>query len=199
MVLKHGNPQGKGLIPVLESLEALRQLPARDRSSQEWLLDYLAGALVVSAKFSFRPLPNRAYYLYWCEGEWSLSIISPAEWGDRLHTSPVAQCTLRDDYSWKLSPHEAVAHNPDLLTALATFQAGFMTFIDTPIPLVDNLPFCQAELPWYPRVMALGLSKSLKVSMDRAGTGNQTGQALLQQVSYTKNLLLEQNPVPGRL
>jgi hypothetical protein len=198
MVLKQGNPQGKGLVPSLQSLEAFRRLPARDRSSREWLLDYLAGALVLSAKFSFRPLINRTYYLYWCDGEWTLSMISPAQWGDRLRASPVAECVLRDDYSWTLVVHESVAHNPDLLAALAAFQAGFLTHIDTPKPLVDGLPFCQADLSWYPRLMALGLSKSLKVSMDRAGTGNKTGQGLLGEVWCTKYLLLEQNLISGR-
>jgi hypothetical protein len=194
-VLSQGNPQGKGLVPVLQSLAALRQLPALDRSSREWLLDYLAGALIVSAKFSFKPLINRRYHLYWRNGQWTLSMISPAEWGDSLTTSPVAECVLQDDYSWTMAPHASVAHNPELLAALATFQSGFLAFIDTPAPLADSLPFYQADLPWHPRLMALGLAKSLKASLDRAGCGNQTGQRLLADVAVAPHLLLGQQQV----
>jgi hypothetical protein len=191
-ILKRGNPQGKGLVPVLQSLAALQQLPTHDRSSRQWLLDYLAGALIVSAKFSFKPLINRTYHLYWCEDEWTLSMISPREWGDRLQTSPVAACVLRDDYSWQLSPHESVAQNHELMAALDTFQAGFLAFIDTTTPLVDNLPFHQADLPWYPRLVALGLAKTLQASLAHAGM---SGQNLLTDVSVPQCLLLEQDQV----
>ena len=192
-ILKQANPQGKGLVPVLQALAPLHQLPAHDRSSQAWLHDYLAGALIVSAKFSFKPLINQTYYLYWREDEWTLSMISPREWGVRLQASPVASCVLRDDYSWQLSPHESVSQNPEVLAALDTFQAGFVDFIDTTTPLVDKLPFHQPDLPWYPRVMALGLAKTLQASLARAGSDNQNGQRLLADVSISQHLLLEQN------
>ncbi|WP_339338604.1 hypothetical protein [uncultured Oceanicoccus sp.] len=192
---KQPNPQGKGLVPVLQALQPLHQLPAHDRSSKVWLHDYLAGALIVSAKFSFKPIINQTYYLYWHEDEWTLSMISPLEWGVRLQASPVASCVLRDDYSWQLSPHNSVAQNPEVLAALATFQAGFVDFIDTTTPLVDKLPFHQPNLPWYPRLMALGLAKTLQGSLARSGSGNQNGQHLLADVSLSQNILLEQNQI----
>ncbi len=188
--MKKVNPQGKGQVPVLQSLEVVRQLPARDRSTEEWLLDYLIGALVISAEFSFKPIPNKAYYLYWLDGDWTLSIISPDEWGNRLRTTPVARCKLREDYSWILTPYESVKNNPEVLAAIADFQTAFIEFIDSPSPVVENLPFCRAELSWYPRLMAFGLSKSLELSLQRSGTEHQTGQNLLEQISYEKNMLL---------
>jgi len=188
--LKQGNPQGKGLVPVLQSLEPLSHLPTQVRSSKDWLYDYLAGALIISAKFSFKPVVNQSYYLYWSEDEWKLSMISPLEWGSRLQSSPVAECVLREDYSWQLSPLEAVSQTPEVLAALDTFQAGFVDFIDTTTPLVDKLPFHQADLSWYPRLMALGLAKTLQASLIQAGLDHQNGQSLLSDISVSQHLLL---------
>ena len=193
--LKQANPQGKGLVPVLQALQPLHQLPVRDRSSKAWLHDYLAGALIVAAKFSFKPCINQSYYLYWCDDEWTLSMISPDEWGARLRASPVATCVLREDYSWQLSPYDSVAENAEVVAALATFQAGFVDFIDTATPLVDTLPFYQSELAWYPRLMALGLAKTLQASLIQAGSGKKNGQRLLADVCLSQQLLLEKNQV----
>ncbi|ARN72670.1 DUF2452 domain-containing protein [Oceanicoccus sagamiensis] len=189
--MKPANPQGKGLVPVLEALEPLSQLPAQQRSSQDWLRDYLAGALIVSARFSFKPVLRQSYYLYWQTGQWQLSMISPSEWGSRLQTTPVASCQLREDYSWDISPYDSVAETPELLASLASFQSGFLDFIDNEMPLVDQLPFYQAELPWYPRLMALGLAKTLQRSLDSAGLSSQSGQGLLADMAVSSQLLLK--------
>ncbi len=178
-------------MPVLEALESFTHLPVQRRSSQTWLRDYLAGALIVSAKFSFKPVIKQNYYLYWHDGEWQLSMISPEEWGARLKSYPVASCLLREDYSWDISPYDSVTENPELLESLNTFQTGFLAFINNESPLAEQLPFYQSELSWYPRLMALGLAKTLYTSLDQAGLAQQNGQALLADMAVSPQLLLE--------
>lgn len=108
-------------------------------------------------------------------------MISPIEWGNRLQSIPVAQVRLRPDYSWELTPHETSKSHPQLVDALDNFQIGFYEHINNSKPLEETLPFHEDKLSWYPRVMALGLSKSIQLSLARADRREITGQDLLIQ------------------
>ena len=190
--LKIANPQGKGNLPVLEQLQSLVPSTIPDRTSRQWLTDFLTGALIVSAKFSFKPVVNRSYYLYWQRPQWQLSMISPQEWGTKLSATPVATCHLQPDYSWQLSPIDSVFEDAELLSALENFQTDFLKFIDNDAPLMENLPFYSEDLAWYPRLMALGLAKNLQQSLALNHLKNQSGHHLLTQTSTEHSLLLEQ-------
>ena len=63
-ITPEGNPQGKGLVPVLAALDALRPWQPGQKSGQMILRDFCLSALVLSARFDFRVVPNKTYYLY---------------------------------------------------------------------------------------------------------------------------------------
>ena len=59
-----GNPQGKGLVMVLQQMAAAAPAEIRPKSGDEALLDYWCSSLVLSAAFKFRVVPDNTYYLY---------------------------------------------------------------------------------------------------------------------------------------
>jgi hypothetical protein len=181
--MKKPNPQGKGLVPMLESWQAICPGNTRARDRGELLLDYLVGLLVLSARFRFAPVVGQSYYLYWRDGEWILSLVAPAEWGARCPGAPVGEVLLREDRSWQMRPDAAVCECTGLVVALEEFQQGFAEMLDTSQPLAEGLPYHVASLPWYPRLLALALSKTLASSLDRMGALNQSGRALLDSAS----------------
>lgn len=180
--MRQANPQGKGVVPLLDSWQALRPVVPRPRAKRDVLLDYLVGLLVLSARFSFKPVTGQSYFLYWRAGDWILSLISPPEWGDRCPGVPVGEATLREDRSWQLQPHENVREHSDLVAALDEFQEDFIKLIDDDRPLEQGFPYHVASLPWYPRLLALALSRSLSLSLAQMNALEQTGSSLLSSV-----------------
>jgi len=70
------NPQGMGCVPILQDWAVLcPQLPEL-KSAGDVVRDYCLSALVLTAKFRFRPVPGKRYYLYSVEQEWNLTFLS---------------------------------------------------------------------------------------------------------------------------
>ncbi|MEQ8514206.1 MAG: DUF2452 domain-containing protein, partial [Chromatocurvus sp.] len=149
------------------------------RSAQHLLADYCASALVLAARFDFPPVPGNSYHLYKCDEVWRLSLISPAEWGARRPGVHVARCDLRDDMTWSLEAAADLADHPRVVQALERHMAAFIAALDTDRPLVDNLPFHVAELPFYPRLFASALARSLRNTLRDTGLTQASGRRLL--------------------
>ena len=56
---KNPNPQGKGVVPVLEAWQAAKPSLTRPKSQRQVLNDYAISLLVLSAQFQFNPLPQK--------------------------------------------------------------------------------------------------------------------------------------------
>ena len=179
MGVKNPNPQGKGQVPMLQAWQDLSAAAPQERSQEGFLLDYLAGSLVLAAGIRFKPVLGRDYYLYWLEDRWSLSMVSPQEWGQRDGRYPVALCRLRRDLSWELTGLEGYPLHEEAIEALRNFQLGFLDFIDNDQDLVDGLPFHSPQLSWHARLLGLGLSKTLQASLELTPALSPTGSKLL--------------------
>jgi hypothetical protein len=116
------NPQGKGLVPVLEDWRGAQPSTVRARSPREVLRDYLVTSLVVAAEIRFKPRPGVHYFLYLANGGWKLSLLSPEDWGGR-HPGPcLGRCVMQPDMTWQLSPDSEVGEQPELVAALEAFR-----------------------------------------------------------------------------
>jgi hypothetical protein len=73
-----GNPEGKGSNGFLADwyLSKPRGIVAKPR--RQLLAELFTSMLVLSATFKFRPAVGTLNYLYWVNGEWSLSLIAPS-------------------------------------------------------------------------------------------------------------------------
>jgi hypothetical protein len=188
-ITPEGNPQGKGLVPVLAALDALRPWQPGQKSGQMILRDFCLSALVLSARFDFRVVPNKTYYLYHGAKGWQLSLIAPEEWGERLPGTWVACCDLRTDMTWDVMLAPDIGADDQLVSALETHLRGFVARLEEAPSLEQALPVYEQHLPYQQRMMATALSSSLQTSLLLSGLSGQSGQAWLRGDSL-RNLLL---------
>ena len=124
------NPQGKGLVPVLEDWREVQPATVRARSPREVLRDYLITSLVVAAEIRVKPRPGVHYFLYLVNGNWKLSLLSPEDWGER-HPGPcLGRCVMQSDMTWQLTQQLEVEEQPELVAALEAFRKGFTDWLD---------------------------------------------------------------------
>jgi len=184
------NPQGKGLVPVLEHWESHRPGEVVAKPPRQLLGDYLVSLLVLSASFGFKPVPERAYFLYLCAGQWQLSLIAPWEWPADTTRLYAGECELRTDLTWQLRPSDSLQKYPELVAALDAFQAGFLELLSSDAPLEDDLPLYVASLPFYQRLLATGLSASLRRSTVAANQEGVSARHWLGSVKTDQLMLL---------
>lgn len=175
-----GNPQGKGLTPVLEALAAMRPWQPGVKQAEQVLREFCLSTLVLSSRFDFRVVPGKTYYLYRVREQWQLSLIAPEEWGQRMPGTWVAQCELRPDMTWDLALAEDVAEDQALVDALEAHLRGFVERLAEAGSLEQALPVYEASLPWQQRMMATALSSSLQTTLILSGLSGRSGQQWLQ-------------------
>jgi len=160
---KNPNPQGKGSVPVLRDLGDYIPACARRKTPVEFFRDYCVSSLVLAARFHFRPVIGKTYFLYSQDDGWLLSLVGPAEWGERLPGPFVAACTLRTDMTWEVEFREDTLPGA-VADKLADFVEGFTDALAQQDSVADELPEYVAHLPYYRRVLASGLAASLHLS-----------------------------------
>jgi Protein of unknown function (DUF2452) len=130
---------------------------------------------VLHARFAFKPVVGKTYFLYASEEGWSLSLIAPQEWGQRKVGHFVARCRLRPDMTWEMDASQLEDYSP-ALTRVRTFIRGFFATFAKQDSVSMHLPFYCASLPYYQRLLATALASSLQHSLPTTGDD---AQALL--------------------
>jgi len=174
-----GNPQGKGMVPVLDTLNALRPWCPGQKTGEQILREFCLSTLVLSARFDFRVVPGCDYWLYRVADGWQLSLISPQEWRGRAPGAWVARCELATDLTWGLTLAPDVGDDPELIAALEQHLRGFIERVGQHERLEQALPTYEQGLPYQQRMMATALSSSLQTSLLLSGLASMSGEALL--------------------
>ena len=77
---KKANPQGKGLVPVMDSLSASRPVvPIPPKQFEQICNELFTSLFILNSKFHFKPVVGKKYWLYRDGKEFKLSLISPAD------------------------------------------------------------------------------------------------------------------------
>lgn len=173
---KNPNPQGKGQVPVLRDWSSMQPALLEPKTAADFLRDYCVSSLVLAAEFRFKPVVGNTYYLYATAEGWSLTLISPQEWGERKAGEFLASCTLRDDMTWEMEAAD-LAEQPEALEQARAFIEAFVDTLSEQDSIADNLPVFVQELPYYRRMLATALSASLKHTLPN---GSDDMRALLQ-------------------
>ena len=181
------NPQGKANLVLLNDLQALRHAKVPAKTLRHVMVDYLTGLLVLSAEFNFRPVPGQIYHLYFRHGRWQLSLISPDEWRDSRRDTCVAQCELRHDATWAVLPVTGLEERDDVVNGLETLWRDFQARVISTPTVADGLPHHETTLPYYRRVLASGLARSLQRSLERLGLQHTGGSGLLHALRSHSN------------
>lgn len=156
------NPQGKGLAPILSDWQQFTPHPPSAKSESRLLADYFTSMLVLSAEFHFKPVIGQRYYLYLLRDHWQLSLIEPHRWtsGDS-NRECLGCCQLHSDMTWSVQPLADTALSGTLLLALQAFAARLQVYLSENNEC-DWLPFFERQLPYYRRLAASGLARSLQ-------------------------------------
>ena len=171
MSLKHPNPQGKGLVPVMDSLAASRariNVPAKhiDQISSE----LFTSLFVLHSRFQFKPVVAKKYYLYRrADNSFHLSMINPDEWGGTRFGQFIGECVLQPDISWTLTLDAGAAQDADLIKLIETRRRQFEEAMHEASSVDELLPVYLESLPFYQRLFASALANSLKDSMQKSG------------------------------
>lgn len=165
------NPQGKGLVPVLQGLQHhWGQVRVPPKHIDQISLELFTSLFVLQSEFKFSPVPGQAYWLY-RRGEeaWMLSLISPDEWGERLPGRYIGRCLLLPDRTWILELDTEVAADSAFMAEVESRRRQLQAKIEAAAALEDILPGYDERAGYYSKVLAFILGKSLRSSMQLAG------------------------------
>lgn len=167
---KQANPQGKGLVPVLESLAQSRALiSVAPKHIHQISSELFTSLFVLHSQFQFKPVVGKQYWLYQRGSKFQLSLISPMEWGGKGFGLFVGECVLQQDITWSLTLDHEAANNKALMDYIETRRHEFEQALMLADSVDSVLPFYIEGLPFYQRVFASALANSLKKSMIISG------------------------------
>lgn len=168
---KTPNPQGKGLVPVLESLAASRASIAAvpPKTIDQISSELFTSLFVLQSDFKFRPVVGRSYWLYRKGERFWLSLLAPHEWSAAAHGQVIGECSLHEDITWTLTLDAAAARDTALLELIEARKQAFERRLEAAAAVDEALPVFDESLPFYQRVFASALAHSLRVSMQKSG------------------------------
>jgi len=160
-----GNPEGKGHNGFLLDWYQSEPRGVVAKPQHQLLAEFFTSMLVLSAKFKYKPVIGVANYLYRVNDEWLLSLIAPGEWSDEMRAGYAGMCVLQHDMTWTIAPSDALAGDNPVSAAISDFYAGFAETLDTDRTLEEILPFYVARMPYYQRLYASALSRSIRAAV----------------------------------
>lgn len=189
-----GNPEGKGLNGFLLDWYRTEPRGVVVKPQRQVLAEFFTSMLILSARFKYKPAVDTINYLYCVEGEWSLSLIAPEEWSEERRAGFAGTCILHADMTWTITPSELVGEDNDVTAAIARFYDAFAETLDSDLTLEDILPFYAQRMPYWQRLHASALSRSIRGTITLGGQASAScrdWQALLPKFDAT--LLAHEN------
>lgn len=168
--LKNPNPQGKGLVPVLDCLAQSRALTtAKAKNIQQISSELFTSMFILHSQFQFKPVVGKCYWLYQRGKQFQLSLVSPSEWGEQGYGLFIGECVLQQDITWSLTLDDSAANNLTLMQYIQQKKDEFEQLLGSAGEVDHVLPFYLEKLPFYQRVYASALANSLQQSMIKSG------------------------------
>jgi len=166
------NPEGKGLNGFLLDWYRTEPRGVVAKPQRQVLAEFFTSMLVLSAKFKYEPVVGSPNYLYWINGEWSLSLIGPHEWTAERRRAFAGTCILQRDMTWTIEPSALLGEENPVSDAVARFYDAFAHMLDSDLTLEEILPFHVQSFHYYPRLYASALGRSIRGAVT---IGGQTG------------------------
>lgn len=158
------------------------------------LAEYFTALLVLSADFKFKPAYGQTCHLYRIDSQWQLSLVSPDEWNtDEKYRGYVGACVLHDDSTWTIEPSDNLTRPGPVVDGLAEVYDGFLDRLNRKAPLEQELPFYEGNLPYYQRLFAAALSRSMRESLFAGSQLGRPAEEWLQRLPQDVQKLLGEN------
>lgn len=164
------NPQGKGLVPLLQGLDRHRLdrlLPPKQIDQVQ--MELFTSMFVLQSDFRFNPVPHKTYYLYQTEGRFRLLLVGPHEWARPYRGRYIGSAILHKDRTWTLALDPAMEYDRKFMDYIAAEQEKLQQALEAAETVEDILPVYVDSFCYYGRILAFILGKSLKISMDLSG------------------------------
>ena len=195
-----GNPDGKGTHGFLDDWRVTQPSGVVAKPERQVLADLFTSMLVLSSSFNYRPIQGRSNYLYWIDEQWALSLIAPHEWSHKRRRGFAGTCTLQRDMTWTIVPSEQLVEDSPVSGAIRRFFDAFAGMLNTDLTLEEILPFYVGRLPYYQRLYASALSRSMRAVVTRGNQASISCRQWRMQLPRLNNELLAysgQGPLPG--
>ena len=173
--LKPGNPDGKGLNGFLLDWYLSEPRGVVAKPHRQVLAEFFTSMLVLSARFKYKPSIGTENYLYLIDDDWELSLIAPHEWSTERQDGFVGTCILQRDMTWTIAPSAELRRNSRIADAMGRFYDAFAGTLDSDLTLEEILPFYVGRMPYYQRLYANALSRSVRAAItlgDQSGTSS---------------------------
>ena len=189
-----GNPEGKGVSGLMLDWYQSEPRGVVAKPHRQILAELFTSMLVLSATFKYRPAAGGENYLYWINNEWSLSLIAPDEWSDERRAVFVGTCVLQRDMTWTIMPSKLLAEDNPVSDALGRFYDAFARTLNTDLTLEEILPFCVSSLPYYQRLYASALTRSVRAAVTLGDQGSRSCRQWARLLPRRENVLLAVAP-----
>lgn len=185
------NPDGKGVSPVLETLDEARHslLEAPPKNIDQIATELFTSLFVLEADFRFKPVAGKTYYLYQKPDKFWLGITPPEMMSADVGGRFIGRCHLQTDLTWTLELATEVANDQVFMAWLAQRRQAFEERLGQARQVEDILPVYDSRMTFYRRASAFGVAHSLARSMSAAG---------IQGLSYDQARGLLDNHAPSQ-
>jgi len=170
LMLKPANPQGKGTVALLDSLQqAKKQLKVSAKNIHQISSDLFTSLFILNSQICFKPTARQTYWLYHKNNQYRLSLIAPEQWMPAQYGRFIGACELQIDLTWTLDLSDDCANDQAFIQEIAQQRLQLEEKLQLAEKIDDVLPVYLETLPFYSRVLASGLAYSLKQSMQLGG------------------------------
>ena len=167
---KNPNPQGKGLVPILQSLaNAQPRIRVPPKQIRRIASELFTSLFVLGSEFKFQPVIGKSYWLYRVGDRFKLMLIAPCDWSCGYPGQLIGECVLQEDVTWTLTLDAHAAEDRKLMALVSEQHRALQAALESADTLEEALPAYNASMRYHSRVLAYGLVASLKASMHGAG------------------------------
>ena len=164
-----GNPDGKGANGFMLDWYRTEPRGVVAKPQRQVLAEFFTSMLILSASFKYKPAVGVNNYLYRVDNQWTLSLIAPEQWSAKHRAGFVGNCVLQPDMTWTIEPSEQLLEKGPLTEAVGRFFDAFAETMDTDLTLEEILPFYVRGLPYWQRLHASALSRSIRGAVNLGG------------------------------
>lgn len=184
---RNPNPQGKGLVPVLQGLQnQWRQPVLLPKQIDQIEMELFTSLFVLQSEFKFNPVPGKSYFMYDTGSGYRMLLVAPHEWHTPYPGRYVGECVLQQDRTWTLLLAPELADDPTFMQRVETLRGKLLSALETAEKIEDVLPAFEEQLGYYGRITAFILGKSLLASMQLAGINALDYKAAKGLLSHSK-------------
>lgn len=167
---RNPNPQGKGLVRILQGLQQHWLDPAIvPKQIDQIEMELFTSLFVLQSELRFNPIPGISYWMYATDTGYRLLLVGPSEWHTPYPGRSIGECVLQKDRTWTLKLDNKLASDRTFIDLIEQHRAKLHKALEGASKIDDLLPVFENSLGYYGRVMAFILGRSLLASMQLSG------------------------------